>query len=130
MDFLDNLLTGGVIVGAAALAKHFLKEAQETKRRRSSPLSFTDGLTQNEFIQIANETAKRTPRVAAVEVTGMTVDLRIRSQSGLSTWTAEVDFNDYGHLTGSYWLATGNSDSLIPKHFADELQAKIESRIK
>ena len=59
----------------------------------------------------------------------MTVTLHVKSNSGLSTWSAELDFNDYGHLTGAYWLSTENTQSIIPKHFADALQEQVRSRV-
>lgn len=129
MGFIDRLLTGAGIVAAGLLAGSAYKDAQETRRRRTSPLCFDDGLTQSEFIALARDIGKRTPRVADVAITGMSVTLFVRSNSGLSTWTAEIDFNDYGHLTGTYWLSTENADSLIPKHFAKALQAQIRSRV-
>lgn len=69
--------------------------------------------------------AKRTPRVKDVVITGMTAVIRVKSNSGLSTWKAEVDFNDYRTLTGKYWMDTENSDSLIPEHFAQAVKSKL-----
>lgn len=129
MGFFDKLLTGGGVVLIGAVARARLRSAQETKRRRNSPLSFDEGLTQREFIEVAHNLAKRTPRVESVGVAGMTVTLYVRSNSGLSTWTAEIDFNDYGHLTGTYWMVSENADSLIPEHFANAMQAQIARRI-
>ena len=125
MGFLDNLLVGG---GVAWLARTVYRNAQETRRRKSSPLSFDDGLSQEDFVEIATAIARRTPRVIGVDIVGMTVDLHIKSNSGLSDWYAEVDFNDYGHLTGSHWINTENSDSQIPSHFANAVSAQIEER--
>lgn len=128
MGFSKKLLTRGrLLVGA--LVERVFRDAIETERRKNSPLCFDDGLTQNEFLEIARDVAKRTPRVGDVVVTGMTVSLYVRSNSGLTTWTAEIDFNDYGHLTGAYWLRTENSDSLIPKHYANAVQAQIKGRL-
>jgi len=129
MGFLDKLLTGGGVVLLGAVARSLYRDAQETKRLKKSQLCFDEVLTQGEFREIARDIAKRTPRVEGVVVTGMTVTLRVGSISGLSTWEAEIDFNDYGHLTGAYWLGTGNPDSLIPEHFAKAVQAQIGSRV-
>jgi hypothetical protein len=104
------------------------KEAQETKRRRNCTLRFEDGVSQDQFIAIVQDAAKHTPRVKDVTVNGMTVDLEVRSNSGLSTWAVEVDFNDYGRLTGTYWLESENSQSPIPEHFARAVQARIRER--
>ncbi len=129
MGFLDKLLTGGGVVLLGAAARTLYRDAQETQRRKNSPLCFDEVLTQSEFIEIARNIAKRTPRVEDVVVTGMTVTLHVGSISGLSSWKAEIDFNDYGHLTGAYWLDTENSDSLIPGHFANAMRAQIKSRV-
>ena len=121
MGLLEKLLIGG---GAALLASVF-RDAQETKRRRCSPLRFDERLSQSDFTALATEMAHRTPRVIGADVAGMTVVLHIRSISGLSAWQAEVDFNDYGRLTGTYWINTDNADSQIPEHFADALSAQV-----
>lgn len=129
MGFLDKLLTAGAAVGLGVLARAHYPDAQETQRRKKSQLHFDNVLTQRGFIELASDIGKRTPRVADVVVTGMTVTIRVRSISGLSTWKAEIDFNDYGHLTGKYWLGQDNADSLIPKHFADAVKAEVETRV-
>ena len=129
MGLLDKMFATGGVVLIGALARSAFKDAQETKRRRNSPLCFDEGVTQSELIAIARDVAKRTPRVEDVVVIGMAATLHVRSNSGLSTWTTEIDFNDYGHLTGAYWLETENSDSLIPEHFANSMQQQIKSRI-
>lgn len=129
VGLMDKLLFGGAVVLGGALARSLFRGAQEEARRRNSPLCFDDGLTQTEFSDLVHAVAKRTPRVKQAVVNGMKATLHVRSNSGLSTWTAEVDFNDYGHLTGKYWMRTENADSLIPEHFAQELKAQVESRV-
>lgn len=47
------------------------------------------------------------------------------SQSGITEWSFTIDFNDYGKLTGEYWITTENKDSLIPKRVAETVQSKI-----
>jgi hypothetical protein len=128
MGFLDKVLTGGGIVLVGIQAKAAYSQAQETKRRKNSPLSFIDGLTQNDFVEIARDVAKGTPRVENVVVKGVTVTLYVQSNSGLSKWTAEVDFNDYGRLTGAYWLKA-DRDSLVPEHFAKAVQKQVVERL-
>ena len=129
MGFFDKLLIGGGVVLAGIQAKAAYSEAQETKRRKNCPLSFNDGLTPSDFVEIARDVAKRTPRVEHVAVTGVTVTLHVQSNSGLSTWTAEVDFNNYGRVTGAYWLKT-DTDSLVPEHFAKAVTKQIEGRLR
>ncbi len=122
-------LLGAVVTNLRKDAQETRKEAEETERRRLSPLWFDPRLTQNDFNELVQDIAGRTPRVDTAWVIGMTVKLRVASISGLSAWTAEIDFNDYGRLTGTYWLDTENPDSLIPEHFADKVRAQIKSRM-
>jgi hypothetical protein len=130
MGLADKLLAAGGVALLGALVRNGHKEAQETKRRRLSPLWFDPRLTERNFSELIQEVALRTPRVEAARVSGMTVTLEVGSISGLSTWTAEIDFNDYGRLTGAYWLDSENPDSLIPDNFADTVQAHINSRMR
>jgi hypothetical protein len=129
MGLFNKLLVGGGVVLAGAAARSWHKEAQETKLRRSSPLRFGEPVTQYEFTELAHEVARRTARVQEVAVDGMDVTIKVASNSGLTTWTADIDFNDYGHLTGTYWLSSENSDSLIPEHFASAMKARLETRV-
>ncbi|MEE1622978.1 hypothetical protein ACQ7DA_16780 [Zafaria sp. J156] len=125
VGFLDKLLVSGVaaIIGGGIVQTY--RSAQETKRRKSTPIIFDDRLTQQDFVTISTRIAERTPRVSQITATGVTVLLEVRSNSRLSTWTAEIDFNDYGRLTGNYWLKSTNTQSPIPQYFAHALQAEI-----
>jgi hypothetical protein len=125
MSFLEKVLIGG---GLAWLAKTMHRNVMEEQRRKNSPLSFDEGLTQEDFVNLATATAGRTPRVVGVTVVGMTVALRVQSNSGLSEWSATVDFNDYGHLSGRCWIKSENEDSAVPSHFASSLRAEIAER--
>lgn len=125
MGFLDKLLVGGVaaLVGGGIVRTY--RSAQETNRRKNTPITFDGGLTQQEFDAVSTRVAERTPRVSRIAVNGVTVLLEVRSNSGLSTWTAEIDFNDYGRLTGNYWLQSANTQSPIPEFFAHSVQEEI-----
>ncbi|RXR23727.1 hypothetical protein EQW78_10950 [Oerskovia turbata] len=129
MGVLSKALAGGAAILIGAGIRALLRDAQETKRRKSSPLQFDDGLAAQDFAHLASEVASRTPRVTKADVTGMTVGLVVRSNSGLTTWSAEIDFNDYGRLTGAYWLTSENDQSPIPTFFADALQDEIYQRV-
>ena len=125
MGLLDNLLAGGAVAAIGATIMRSYRESQETSRRRNSPPCFSESYSQVEFSQLVNDVAKSTPRVTNVVVTGMTAVIYVKSNSGLSTWKAEIDFNDYGTLTGKYWIDTDNSNSIIPEHFAQGVSAKL-----
>lgn len=129
MGILDKALFGGAAALIGVAVRSIYREAQETKRRKSSPLNFDNRLSQQDFIDISCSVASRIRRVVEVKTTGMTVVLEVRSNSGLTTWKADVDFNDYGRLTGNYWLSSENDQSPIPEYFAKELQREIEARV-
>lgn len=114
---------------AGAVARGIFRNVTETRRRKGSPLQFDDALTPADFSAIVQEAARRTPRVRHSEVVGMTIVLHVRSNTGLSMWRAEADFNDYGRLSGTYWISSENSGSVIPNHFADLVQAEIQRRL-
>lgn len=130
MSIFDKLLVGGGLAFAGLITKTIFGDIKETRRRKSSPLHFDDALTYADFVEIVQEIVQQTPRIEESLVTGMTINLTIRSNTGLSRWDAEIDFNDYGYLTGSYWFVSDNQDSIIPKHFADLVQTEILRRIQ
>lgn len=130
MGLFDKLLVGGGAALFGIIARDLYRDAQETKRRKNSPLSFDDGLSWREFRSIVNRVAALAPRVERVSIKGMDVILSVRSISGLTIWSAEIDFNDYGHLTGTYWLSSENSDSVIPKFIANNVRSEILSRVQ
>jgi hypothetical protein len=129
MGLLEKLMTVGGVALAGVLMQSAYQEAQETRRRRESPLSFDDDPSRHEFAEIVRAAAQSTARVTNVDVSGMMATIHVRSNSGLTTWSAEVDFNDYGRLTGAYWLKAENTDSIIPEHFAKVVQAQIKQRV-
>ncbi len=102
------------------------RQREEERRRRESPCVFTDGISKERFLELAQEAANETVRVQSFDVNKMAVTIHVKSQSGLTTWDADIDYSDFGHLTGRYWLKTENDDSLIPEHYAKVLKKKIE----
>lgn len=129
MGILDKVLVGGMVALLGAGVRLIYQDAAETKRRKNSPLQFDNRLTEQDFISMVERIAAKTPRSEKVEVTGMVVRLTVRSNSGLTSWTTEVDFNDYGRLTGRYWLTSENDQSPIPKVFADTVKDEILTRV-
>jgi hypothetical protein len=129
MGFTDKLLTGGGVLVAGVVARYFYVEARETARRKSSPLQFTQALPAELFSSLAHEVGRQTKSVDRVSVEGASITIYVRSNSGLTGWTSEIDFNDYGHITGNYWLTSENQKSILPAHYADTLQEKILQRV-
>ncbi|NOJ58425.1 hypothetical protein [Arthrobacter sp. 260] len=125
MGFFDKAIIGGfaALIGNGIVQTY--RSNQVTNRRKSTPIQFDDTVTQRDFNDAADRIGRKTPRVARVLASGMTVHLTMRSNSGLTTWKAEIDFNDYGRLTGNYWISSENTQSPIPEFFAQGLQEEI-----
>lgn len=66
-------------------------------------------------------------RITSLYAEGAMVYGTVRSNSGISDWCFRIDFNDYGKLTGAYWLSTGNIDSNIPKLVASRIAQQIKN---
>ena len=136
MGLFDKALVGGAVALAGVVARALYVDGKETKRRageeqrrRNSPLVFDTRLSYQDVQDLVGEIAKNTPRLLDVSIDGLVAFLEVRSNSGLTTWSANIDFNDYGHLTGRYWLTTDNTQSPIPKFFANAVQAEIQRRV-
>lgn len=92
-------------------------------------MAFDARLNEQEFISISTQIAQQTPCVPHITFTGASVLLEVRSNSGLSTWPTKIDFNDFGRLSGNYWLTSTNTQSPIPEFFAHAVQEEIWNRI-
>ena len=104
-----------------------LKKAIATeKRRQNTPFCYPDYLTQEQFEEIAKVSIK--PMRKKFSNYGV-VDGKfygtIISKSGISEWDFVVDFNDFGKLTGEYWLQSENHDSVIPRRVAETIRFAI-----
>ena len=129
MGFLDWVVGVGFTGWILKKFADAEKEREEEERRVNSPCRFLDGISQKEFASIAIRTGKRFRRVTEISVDGPIVYGTVQTQSGLSEWYFKIDFNDYGHLTGNYWISTDNSDSNIPGHVANAISAAIINAI-
>lgn len=66
-------------------------------------------------------------RVKNISVKGPVIYCTVESQTGNSNWDFNVDFNNWGHITGTYWSQTDNDDSSIPKHYGDMVSEEIHN---
>ena len=102
------------------------REEMERRRkleaeRRATPPSYDDGVSEEEFEQSVIKAKKGIPRIKSATISGFVVNIKVKSQSGISIWEATVDFNDFGHLTGWHRIWSENNDSNIPEAFAREV---------
>ena len=125
MGFWSKVLMVGTIGFAANQLRNNVKR-QEKNNRENIPCQFTKRLTEEEFEELAFRAARRINKKRIdVEVYGAKVYGTVTSQSGLTEWDFTIDFNDYGSVTGTYWLWAENEDSLIPENMAEVMQSEI-----
>lgn len=127
--FLTLLALGGLIIWAGKEGSEKQRKAEEIaaeeKRRKKSRCKFDDGISEAEFAELANKVAKKIKRIKNVKVSGPLVFCEVESQSGISTWTFSVDFNDYGHISGKYWIESQNKDSIIPDKIGKRISEQL-----
>lgn len=127
MAFWELVTIGAIGALIHKSRKRSRERAEEERRRKSIACHFTDGISKEEFEVIARKAGKHIKRLTDLSVDGPVVYGTVRSQSGLSEWGFKADFNDYGHITGRYWLTSDNDDSSIPDHIADNISSMIIS---
>lgn len=93
--------------------------------RRQMPCLFIGGLSPSTFKSLASEVASQFSRIKSISVYGAVVYATVESKTGLSDWKFDVDFNNWGHINGTYWTRSENDDSSIPKHFGKTLSGKV-----
>lgn len=127
---IPQLLMGAGAVALAAFGVGFaVKSAKETAKRRATPVEWDPRFPRETFHDVVNRTAEKLPRVYASHVDGLIVTIHVKSNTGLTSWKADVDFCDYGRLTGKYWITSENTQSPIPKALADAIVAEVHARL-
>ena len=96
------------------------------RKRRNTPCRFQDGISYQEFQQMAHSVRKRLKRINKITIEGAKIECVVESQTGVSEWKFVVDFNDWGHITGAYWMGVENYDSSIPEKFGRDLSEQIK----
>ena len=93
--------------------------------RRQMPCLFIGEPSPSVFKLLASEAANQFARIKSFSVYGAVVYATVESQTGLSDWEFNVDFNNWGHIDGTYWTRSDNNDSPIPKHYGKTLSRKV-----
>lgn len=128
MSILRWILGAGVVGGLIYKTSKKAKDiAEEENRRKNTLCFFDDGISEYEFEILVKCAGKGIKRLKSITVVGPIVYGTVRTQSGLSEWHFNIDFNNYGHITGTYWLSSENDDSDIPKHIADNISSAINN---
>jgi ribosomal protein L37AE/L43A len=120
----------GVIKGIKRLASSSWEEHKRRVNRPHMPCDFSEGISRDDFKTFAFD-AVSTIKGKKIEISIDEAIIRglVQSNTGLSTWMFSVDFNDYGHITGTYWLKTENDDSPIPYVIGDRVKDAIKKKL-
>lgn len=125
MAFIFDIITNAFAkIGDAIIYK------KATKKRKNIPCFFDNGISEDEFVAIVECVCKSIDRIDSFDIIGTLVNVYVSSQSGITKWFFQVDFNDYGKITGKYWIFTQNYDSKIPESIAQSIKIKIEKALK
>lgn len=102
------------------------KKAEE-ENRQNSWNGFNKKLTADDFSRLAHKSKKKFKRIKYIETKDSYVIGTFVSQSGINEYEFKIDYNDYGAITGKYWVINrGNYDSDIPISFANEMKSLIK----
>lgn len=133
MGFLKNIgfaIAG--LIGVSLLTKQTAKSVkpQQQKisieeKRKNTPCRFDNGISHAEFVKIVERITKPIKRLT-ISIVDAVIYGTVRSQSGISTWTFKLDFNDFGRLTGNFWHWSDNKDSVIPKSLGNQIKEEIK----
>lgn len=119
-----------VLYGISAIKKdnkeRALKAEEENKRVNSS-FRYPVEIPADKFDEIVRQSIKPIKKkIRTISVNKGVVRGTVISQSGLSEWDFTLDFNDYGKLTGRFWLRSENSDSHLPERLGTAIQMQVE----
>ena len=110
---------------AGGLIKSFAEKIEELRekeqQRRGTPCYFEDGVSEERFWEIVKNAAKKVGRIKTISVDGTKVYGVAESKSGVLEQEFELDFNDYGHITGKYWIYSNCNDSEVPNELAKHI---------
>lgn len=108
--------------------RHQAEEARRLaleKKRKNTPCYFNDGISSAEFFDLATQNARKIKQIKNISVNGACIDCTVASQTGYSDWIFHLDFNDWGHITGTCWTSSENSDSNIPDYYEKMMTSAI-----
>ena len=105
-------------------------DSNQEVERKNTPCNFTEKFSQQDFENIAIKVAKPIKRLT-VTVNNEFVIGKVRTSSGINTWEFILDFNDYGKITGEYWIKYNeNHDSQIPGSYAEQLKSAVKDYLR
>ena len=108
--------------------KYREEQREKEERRKNSVPIYSEGVTEEDMRRIIDDAAKWNKRLLSYEFNPdrLLVTCKMRSNSGSTKWKFELDYNNFGHLDGTYWITQENKDSPIPKSMAEDIADEIK----
>ena len=91
------------------------------KKRQETPCFYMDGISYQEFENIALYVCRQYQRIVQCQIHWGSVLCTVSSASGNSRWKFVVDYNDWGHITGVSRVYSDNSKSPLPASFESQM---------
>ena len=106
--------------------KEQAKRIEESNRRKNTTFHYPREISCEKFEEIVRQSIRPIKKkIQDIYVANGIVYGTVISQSGLSEWSFTLDFNDYGKLTGNFWLTSENHDSHLPERLGNVIQNQI-----
>lgn len=108
---------------------------QERKRvinnvRKDIICNYNEAVSFEDFERISKNIGSKINRIKDIKIDNGIITCIVISQTGASEWQFSVDFNNWGHITGTHWTYTENFDSSIPEHYGDLVAKEIKNIIE
>ena len=108
-------------------AKKLEQEKSREDYRKSIPCVFDNGITESEFAVIVRRAISNSRKIKDCLVSGPVVFCTVVSGVGDAYWSFKIDFNDFGHITGKYWILSDYEDVAYPTHIAKKIEKLIKT---
>ena len=105
------------------------RKKEEEERRKNTPFVFSQEIPIQLFNYAVEKAIKKIKRINSFYINGPIVEAWVTTQSGINEWWFKIDFNNYGHYTGKYWIKSENKDSEIPDRVAQLIVEEISRRL-
>ena len=129
MNIWGKVLVGLLAIAALRNKKGPNDDEEDSVGRTYTPCDFTEGVSELELEAIVKHVAKGINRITDISVSGAIVYGTVQAKSGLSIWHFKVDYNDYGSITGKYWIDSENDDSRIPEVLAERVSYLLMEKL-
>ena len=102
-----------------------IKKIKKEAERKNAVCHFDEEISKESFYVMVKRAGEDMQDVISLSADGPIVYGVARSQNKPIGWNFNISFNDYGNLTGKYWITTENKSSDIPEKIASRIAKQI-----